>query len=104
MTWPELEPIKGQWRFGVLDKSIEMAEARHTEVMLTLGFTPPVSYTHLDVYKRQLWIIPLYSWRGAAWSSIASDSLLVVGVGATAFLLSRRSRAIVVNASANALV
>ena len=51
-----------------------------------------------------LWIIPLYSWRGAAWSSIASDSLLVVGVGATAFLLSRRSRAIVVNASANALV
>lgn len=40
VTWPELEPIKGQWRFGVLDKSIEMAEARHTEVMLTLGFTP----------------------------------------------------------------
>ena len=27
-----------------------------------------------------LWVIPLYSWRGAAWSSIASDSLLLVGL------------------------
>lgn len=40
VTWPDLEPTKGQWRFGVLDKSVEMAEAHHTEVMLTLGFTP----------------------------------------------------------------
>jgi len=41
VTWPDLEPTKGQWRFGVLDKSVEMAEAHHTEIMLTLGFTPP---------------------------------------------------------------
>jgi hypothetical protein len=40
VTWPDLEPAKGQWRFNVLDKSVEMAEAHHTEVMLTLGFTP----------------------------------------------------------------
>jgi len=26
-----------------------------------------------------LWLIPLYSWRGAAWASVASDSLLVLG-------------------------
>jgi O-antigen/teichoic acid export membrane protein len=26
-----------------------------------------------------LWLIPLYSWKGAAWSSLASDTLLVVG-------------------------
>jgi O-antigen/teichoic acid export membrane protein len=39
-----------------------------------------------------LWIIPAYSWRGAAWSSIASDALLVCGVGAAVMFLSRRSR------------
>jgi O-antigen/teichoic acid export membrane protein len=40
-----------------------------------------------------LWIIPAYSWRGAAWSSIASDGLLVCGVGAAVLILSRRSQA-----------
>jgi len=39
-----------------------------------------------------LWIIPMYSWRGAAWSSIASDALLACGIGTAAFTLSRRSR------------
>jgi len=42
-----------------------------------------------------LWIIPAYSWRGAAWSSIASDALLVCGTGAAVLVLSRRSRAVV---------
>ena len=40
-----------------------------------------------------LWIIPAYSWRGAAWSSIASDALLACGTGAAVLLLSRRSQA-----------
>jgi O-antigen/teichoic acid export membrane protein len=40
-----------------------------------------------------LWIIPAYSWRGAAWSSIASDTLLACAIGAVALTLSRRSRA-----------
>jgi len=39
-----------------------------------------------------LWIIPAYSWRGAAWSSIASDALLACGVGAAVTALSRRSQ------------
>jgi O-antigen/teichoic acid export membrane protein len=39
-----------------------------------------------------LWIIPAYSWRGAAWSSIASDALLVCSVGTAAYVLSRRAR------------
>ncbi len=34
-----------------------------------------------------LWIIPAYSWRGAAWSSIASDALLACSVGTAAFVL-----------------
>jgi O-antigen/teichoic acid export membrane protein len=42
-----------------------------------------------------LWIIPAYSWRGAAWSSIASDALLVCGAGAAVLILSRRSRELV---------
>jgi O-antigen/teichoic acid export membrane protein len=39
-----------------------------------------------------IWIIPLYSWRGAAWSSIASDALLIFGIGTAVFILSRRSQ------------
>lgn len=37
-----------------------------------------------------LWLIPAYSWRGAAWSSIASDALLACGLAAAVFVLSRR--------------
>jgi O-antigen/teichoic acid export membrane protein len=40
-----------------------------------------------------LWLIPAYSWRGAAWSSIASDALLAAAIGTAAFLLSRRASA-----------
>jgi O-antigen/teichoic acid export membrane protein len=43
-----------------------------------------------------LWLIPAYSWRGAAWSSIASDALLLCGIGLAVFVLSRRSRAAVI--------
>jgi O-antigen/teichoic acid export membrane protein len=39
-----------------------------------------------------LWLIPAYSWRGAAWSSIASDGLLACAVGAAVFLLASRQR------------
>ena len=42
VTWPNLEPAKGQWEFSVLDKSLAIAQENHTEVMLTLGFTPVV--------------------------------------------------------------
>ena len=38
-----------------------------------------------------LWLIPAYSWRGAAWSSIASDALLLCAVASATFILSRRS-------------
>jgi O-antigen/teichoic acid export membrane protein len=39
-----------------------------------------------------LWLIPAYSWRGAAWSSVASDALLVGGIGTAVFVLGRRSQ------------
>ena len=41
------------------------------------------------------WLIPAYSWRGAAWASIASDTLLASAIGAAAFVLLRRSQKIV---------
>jgi len=40
VTWPDLEPNKGQWRFDNLDRSLAMAEAHNTEVLMTLGLTP----------------------------------------------------------------
>jgi O-antigen/teichoic acid export membrane protein len=38
-----------------------------------------------------LWIIPAYSWRGAAWSSLASDALLAACFWFTAAMLRNRS-------------
>jgi O-antigen/teichoic acid export membrane protein len=46
-----------------------------------------------------LWIIPAYSWRGAAWSSIASDALLMFSIGAAAYILARRTRPAVLDPS-----
>ena len=40
VTWPDLEPTKGQWRFDNLDKSLKLAETHNTEVLMTLGLTP----------------------------------------------------------------
>ncbi len=37
-----------------------------------------------------LWVIPAYSWRGAAWSSIASDTVLLLGVSTAVLFLSHR--------------
>jgi O-antigen/teichoic acid export membrane protein len=36
-----------------------------------------------------LWVIPLYGWRGAAWSSLASDALLLLGLWLVATYLRR---------------
>ncbi len=42
-----------------------------------------------------LWLIPRYSWMGAAWSSIASDTLLAISVGTAVYVLSRSTRELV---------
>jgi O-antigen/teichoic acid export membrane protein len=39
-----------------------------------------------------LWLIPRYSWRGAAWSSIASDALLAAAIGSAVLVVQRRTR------------
>jgi O-antigen/teichoic acid export membrane protein len=48
-----------------------------------------------------LWLIPAYSWRGAAWASIASDALLLSGVAGAVFLLSRSRSKVLVTATVN---
>lgn len=42
-----------------------------------------------------LWIIPAYSWRGAAWSSLASDGLLAASLWGCAAVLRSRSQALI---------
>ena len=39
-----------------------------------------------------IWVIPSYSWRGAAWSSIASDALLLGLVSISVFVVHRHSQ------------
>jgi O-antigen/teichoic acid export membrane protein len=46
-----------------------------------------------------LWIIPAYSWRGAAWSSIASDGALALSVAVAVWLLNRRSHATAIHSA-----
>ncbi len=40
-----------------------------------------------------IWLIPAYSWRGAAWSSLASDGMLAVCLWITVLWLGRRAAA-----------
>lgn len=40
VTWPDLEPSKGQWRFGTLENCLVMAKEHNQDLLLTLGLTP----------------------------------------------------------------
>jgi O-antigen/teichoic acid export membrane protein len=40
-----------------------------------------------------LWLIPIFSWRGAAWASVASDGALVIAMyAAVTFIMAKESR------------
>lgn len=41
VRWIDLEPNKGQWRFEKLDDYVSLAQQHRTEILLTLGITPP---------------------------------------------------------------
>jgi O-antigen/teichoic acid export membrane protein len=47
-----------------------------------------------------LWIIPVYSWRGAAWSSLTSDALLALGTGVAVLMVIRRDKPALVRVNA----
>jgi hypothetical protein len=40
VTWPNLEPNKGQWQFDRLDRYLSLAQQHGTGVLLTLGGSP----------------------------------------------------------------
>ena len=40
VTWADLEPIKGDWRWGHLDKLIENARSSNLDILLTLEASP----------------------------------------------------------------
>jgi Glycosyl hydrolases family 39 len=40
VTWPDLEPSKGQWQFGKLDGYVSLAQQHGTGILLTLGGSP----------------------------------------------------------------
>ena len=48
-----------------------------------------------------LWLIPAYSWRGAAWSSLASDGMLALSLWVTVLWLGRQEGARQLAASEN---
>ena len=40
VTWPSLEPTRGQWNFSRLDNFVSLSEQTHVSVLMTLGFSP----------------------------------------------------------------
>lgn len=60
------------------------------------GFQGPRSFMQVLVAVANIglnfWLIPLYSWRGAAWASLLSDGLLTVALWVTAWWLDRRTQ------------
>jgi hypothetical protein len=40
VSWPQIEPKRGQWNFELLDRYVFLAEQHKTELLLPLGLTP----------------------------------------------------------------
>src|SRR5208337_3267733 len=40
VTWPDLEPNKGQWQFAKLDRYVSLAQQHGTDILLPLGTCP----------------------------------------------------------------
>jgi O-antigen/teichoic acid export membrane protein len=82
LRWLAVLPILKVAHFFLSDV---LAAAGHIRMRTFIQITVAVFNVLIN-----LWLIPAYSWRGAAWSSIASDGLLACGVGAAVLFLSRR--------------
>jgi len=40
VSWPQLEPRKGQWNFALLDRFVSVAEEHRAEVLIPMGLSP----------------------------------------------------------------
>lgn len=51
VTWPFLQPQRGEWSWDRLDRLVALAEARRVEVLLPLGLTPGWASARPDEYS-----------------------------------------------------
>lgn len=91
LRWLSLLPLLKAMHFFLSDS---LAAAGH-QGLRTLIHVSTAAFNVLI----NLWIIPAYSWRGAAWSSIASDAVLAASMAVAVLVLSRRAQAAAGSAS-----
>jgi len=84
LRWLALLPVLKTLHYFIAD-AITGAGHQGTRTLIQIG----VAVFNVLV---NLWIIPAYGWRGAAWSSLASDGLLALSLWSVAGLLHRRER------------
>ena len=84
LRWLALLPVLKTLHYFIAD-AITGAGHQGTRTLIQVG----VAVFNVLV---NLWIIPAYGWRGAAWSSIASDGLLALSLWSVVSLLHRRER------------
>ena len=84
LRWLALLPVLKTVHFFIAD-ALTGATHQGTRTLIQVG----VAAFNVLI---NLWIIPAYGWRGAAWSSIASDGLLALSMLSIVALLRRRER------------
>ena len=84
LRWLALLPVLKTLHFFIAD-ALTGAGHQGTRTVIQIG----VAIFNVLI---NLWIIPAYGWRGAAWSSLASDGLLALSMWSAVNLLRRRER------------
>jgi len=84
LRWLALLPVLKTLHFFIAD-ALTGAGHQGTRTVIQIG----VAIFNVLI---NLWIIPAYGWRGAAWSSLASDGLLALSMWSAVSLLRRRER------------
>lgn len=51
VLWRDLEPARGEWKFGLLDRYVDEAHKHGVKVLLTLGQTPKWAASQPDVHS-----------------------------------------------------
>ena len=54
--------LYGQPVQAAVKQDVQVKELLVAEIIRNINHGVPVSYTHLDVYKRQAWICPMTRW------------------------------------------
>jgi len=84
LRWLALLPVLKTLHYFIAD-ALTGAGHQRTRTLIQIG----VAVFNVLI---NLWIIPAYGWRGAAWSSLASDGVLALSLWSIAARLCRRDR------------